>query len=97
MQVHDEFLKDLRAHDTRAGAPQLFNERPRALVLYAGSRVVRVDQDIRIDEVLIAHAARRETAAASSVSRVPFSGGRALAAGHARTPCARAQATPADL
>ena len=49
-QIDAEFLKHLSAHDTGPLAPEILDERLCALVFRAGGRVVRVHQDVRIDE-----------------------------------------------
>ena len=51
-QIDRQLLEDLGTHDTRPVAPQLLHARPGAFVLLAGRIVVRVNQDVGIDEVL---------------------------------------------
>ncbi len=54
-QVDRELLKNLGTDDTTPVQPQLINERLRASVFPARRLVVRVHQDVGVNEVLIAH------------------------------------------
>ena len=60
-KIDREFLEHLRTHNTRSMAPELLHDRLGAFVLRTRRGVVRVHQNVGVDEELIAHGVRRGT------------------------------------
>ena len=84
-QIDGQLLQNLSADDTRPAFPQALHERPGTRVFFARGRVMGGIEDVRIDEVPIAHGVRRVTWAAS----IAGLGLRAAWQARAAEPCRR--------
>src|ERR1700694_391905 len=103
-EIHAELLQNLRTQGASPRGPQMFNQLAGAFVLPAGLAVMRVNQDVGVDEIFgirrghrlcfIAGKARRATEAESNPgsSRRAVVPGRVGVNGHSS--CARARFAP---